>query len=160
MGPTGCGRQVVVANQEKSGDAAGGQSAQPTREFPLVGLRRIAPLVRVSGQQHEVHGVGQGVFNQFVESLQEVGEARGQAGIGIGTPVVFDADVEVGEMQYAHDESNYTQARAVARTGERFSQGVSMIGPNRVEGMARAPGRGGPSRGVRGSGRSQSRGAG
>ena len=77
MSPAGGGRQVVVAGQQERGYAGVGQPQQATGQLPLVGLGRVAPLVSVAGQQHQVNAVGQGELHQFVQRAQKVAQPGG-----------------------------------------------------------------------------------
>ena len=93
--------QVVVADQQEGRDAGLGKAGQAFGELPLLGLGRVPALVGISGEQHQVYVFGQGIFNHLVEGGQEVAQPGGQASRRVGAPVVFDADVQVGEVEYA-----------------------------------------------------------
>ena len=103
VGAAGGCRQVVIAGQQEGGDAGVGKPAQPAGQFPLVGLRRVAALVGVPGQENQIHPVGQGELHQLVQRPQEIAQSGGQPGVGVGAAVVLYADVQVGKMQDSHN---------------------------------------------------------
>ena len=95
--------QVVVAHQKKGGDARRRQPGQTLGELPLLGLGWIAALIGIPGQQDQVHVLGQGVLHHLVQGGEKVQQAGGKAGPGIYPAVVLHADVQVREVQDAHD---------------------------------------------------------
>ena len=93
---------VVVADEQEHGDARLREAGDAPRELALVCLRGVAALVGVAGEQGEVDVAVDGVVDKLVEGVEEVTEARAQAGRRVGVAVALDANVHVREMQNAH----------------------------------------------------------
>jgi hypothetical protein len=91
-------RQVVVANQEKHGYVRLREAMQALSELPLVCLGWVPRTICVATEEYQVNALLDGVVNHFVEGGESVQQTRGQAGCGVGAPVVLDAYVQVGEV--------------------------------------------------------------
>ena len=65
-GPAGGVGQVVVTHQQEGGNAGCRQSVEALGELALVGLGWITAFVDVTGQQHQVYVLGQGVLDYLI----------------------------------------------------------------------------------------------
>ncbi len=93
---------IMVADEEKDGDAGARKAVDAPGELPLLGLGRLAGLIGVPAEKDEVDMVFQGEVDELVEGGQEIGQAGGKAGGGVDATVVLDAEVQVGEMDDLH----------------------------------------------------------
>ena len=101
-GASGDVGHVVVADEQEHGDAGLRETSDAPGELALVGLRGVAALVGVAGEQGEVDAAVDGVVDELVECVEEVTEARAQAGGRVGVAVALDADVHVREVEDTH----------------------------------------------------------
>ena len=101
-GPANDVRRVVIAHQQEYRNAGAGKLRHATRELPLVRLGRVAALVRVAAEEHQVDGVIDGVVHQLIVSVEEVSQAGGKPRLRVHAAVVLDAYVQVGEVQDSH----------------------------------------------------------
>ena len=91
--------QVVVAHQQDHRDAGVRDLLDASREFALVRGVRVARLVRVTGEDEDVHALLDRVVADVAQPAQEVHDARVDPGRGVDPPVVFHADVDVGGVK-------------------------------------------------------------
>ena len=91
--------RVVVADQQEGGDSLVREPDYAPGELPLVGLRRVAALVGVAAEQHEVDAVVYSEVDGLVEGVEEVHEPGRQAGFGVYAAVVLDPYVYVGKVE-------------------------------------------------------------
>ena len=68
-------------------------------ELALVRGVRVARLVRVAGEDEDVHALLDRVVADVAQPAQEVHDARVDPGRGVDPPVVFHADVNVGGVE-------------------------------------------------------------
>ena len=94
--------RVVVADQQEGGDSLGREPGNALGELALVGLGRVAALVGITAEQHEVDAVVDGEVDGLVEGVEEVHEPGRQAGVGVDAAVVLDPYVYVGKVEDAH----------------------------------------------------------
>ena len=71
-------------------------------ELALLCLAGLTGLVRVPGEDHGIHVLGEGVLDEMVEGVEEILHAAGPAALGQGASVALDPDVQVGEVDYSH----------------------------------------------------------
>ena len=93
---------VVVADEQEHGYAGVREACDAPCELALVRLRWVAALVGVAGEQGEVYAAIDGVVDELVEGVEEVGEASAEAGGRVGVAVALDADVHVREVEDTH----------------------------------------------------------
>ena len=101
--------QVVVAHQHDHRDAGVRDLLDAPRELALVRGVRVARLVRVAGEDEDVHALLDRVVADVAQPAQEVHDARVDPGRGVDPPVVFHADVDVGgveEFDRLHSKSH------------------------------------------------------
>ena len=96
------GAQVVVANDHHEGNTGALQCSDLRGEFALVGGRRITVLVKVAGEEDEIHGFFDRHRAQEAETSDEVPDSRVEAGGGVYATVSLYSQVEVGKMEDAH----------------------------------------------------------
>ena len=84
-----------MPRQQKRRNAGVREPQQPAGKLPLVGLRGVASLVRVAGQDHQIDPVGQGDLHQLIQRIQEIAQPRGQTGVGVGATVILHTNVQV-----------------------------------------------------------------
>ena len=68
-------------------------------ELALVRGVRVARLVRVTGEDEDVHALLDRVVADVAQPAQEVHDARVDPRRGVDPPVVFHADVDVGGVE-------------------------------------------------------------
>ena len=93
---------VVVADEQEHGDVGVREAGDAPCELALVRLRWVAALVGVAGEQDEVYAAIDGIVDELVEGVEEVGEASAEAGGRVGVAVALDADVHVREVEDTH----------------------------------------------------------
>ena len=91
--------QVVVAHQHDHRDAGVRDLLDAPRKLALVRGVRVARLVRVTGEDEDVHALLDRVVADVAQPAQEVHDARVDPGCGVDPPVVFHADVNVGGVE-------------------------------------------------------------
>ena len=94
--------EVVVADEEEGGDAGLAEAADAPGEFALVRLGGLARLVGVAREDDGVDAFLEGVVDEVVEGIEKVLHARGPGLAREGPSVELDANVQIGEMEYAH----------------------------------------------------------
>ena len=92
----------MVSHQQEDRYARRRDAKEAAGKLPLVSLGRVAALVGVASQQHQVHAVGERIVHNLVQGSQEVAQARRQPGSRVQPPIIFDADMQVGEMEDSH----------------------------------------------------------
>ena len=93
---------VVIADQQEYRHARRRQSRHSLGELSLVRLRGVAALVCVAAEQGQVGLAVDCVVDDLVEGGEEVDKAARQPCLRVGLAVVFDADMYVGKVDYAH----------------------------------------------------------
>ena len=91
--------QVMVAHEHDHRDAGVRDLLDAAGELPLVGRVGVARLVRITGEDENVHALLDGVVADVAQPAQEVHDARVDPCRGIDPPVVFHADVDVGGVK-------------------------------------------------------------
>ena len=100
--------EVVIPHEEEGGDAGLAEAADTGGELALVRLTGLAGLVGVSGEDDGVDALPDGVVDEHVEGVEKVLHT-GRPGLAReGPPVELDADVEISEMEYAHQHLCYS----------------------------------------------------
>ncbi|GBD17386.1 hypothetical protein HRbin26_02306 [bacterium HR26] len=124
-------RQVVVADEQHSGDAGFGQAADPLGEGTLQSGVGVTVLEGIASEEHGVHTLGHRVVDHRVEDAQEVLHAGGETGCRVGAAVQLDAQVKVGEVDEAergHESSpisSLSSARAASSPARASFNSVS-----------------------------------
>ena len=101
-GPARGGRKIVVPNQKKRRDTGFGQPVQAFGEFPLMSLRRVAPFVGVTGQQHQIDPFIQSKLHHLLQRIKEISQPGGKPRLRVGAAVILHTDMEVGKMKDSH----------------------------------------------------------
>ena len=102
--------QVVVAHQQDHRDAGVRDLLDAPRKLALVRGIRVARLVRVAGEDEDVHALLDRVVTDVAQPAQEVHDARVDPGRGVNPPVVFHADVDVGGVEEFDRLHGYLEA--------------------------------------------------
>ena len=106
VGPAAGVGQVVIAHQQKHRKAGRYQAADAAGKLPLMGLGRVAALIHISGQQNQIHFLGQGKLRYFVQGTEKIPQSGGKAGSRVEAAIVLHADMQVGKMQDTHRETS------------------------------------------------------
>ena len=91
--------QIVVADEHDHRDAGVRDLLDAAGELPLIGRVGIARLVRITGEDEDVHALLDGVVGDVAQPAQEVHDAGVDPRRGVDPPVVFHADVDVGGVE-------------------------------------------------------------
>ena len=98
----------MVPDEEEGGDARLAEAADARGELALVRLAGLAGLVGIAGEDDGVDVLLDGMVDEHIEGVEEVLHTGRPRLPREGPSVEFDADVEISEMEYAHQHLCYS----------------------------------------------------